>query len=358
MAPKTLFGRLGRLAPKLSDLQRFDLKLPGLDPSGAGLNAALPPAMRDMLARLGEVAPNLPLCGSTPAGGPAAGPAVPAGARFEELVHASPAGTLGYRLYVPSRPPAGPMPLLVMLHGCTQSPEDFAAGTGMNALAEAEGLLVAYPRQTRTANAQKCWNWFDPKDQGRGRGEPALVVGMVEEVLRREAADPARVYVAGLSAGGAAAAVLAQAYPEVFAAVGVHSGLPAGAARDMAGAFAAMRGGGTAAPGRAVPTIVVHGGADRTVAPANARAVAEQARGGAALATATTRGRAAGGLAFTRSVGSDANGRPLVESWLVEGAGHAWSGGSPAGSYTEPRGPDASRAMLDFFLRHRAGARA
>ncbi|RYB06028.1 extracellular catalytic domain type 1 short-chain-length polyhydroxyalkanoate depolymerase [Lichenibacterium ramalinae] len=339
--------------PKLAGLAA--LKMPrGLPDLRDG--AGLPPAMRDMLARLGDLAPAAPLCGSAPAAAVAV--AVPPGARFEELTHAGPAGTLGYRLYVPARAADGPMPLVVMLHGCTQSPEDFAAGTQMNAVAEAEGILVAYPRQTRAGNAQKCWNWFDPKDQGRDRGEPALIAGMVRDILRDHAADRSRVYVAGLSAGGAAAAILGQAYPDVFAAAGVHSGLAAGAATDMPGAFTAMRGGGRAAPGRAVPTIVFHGSGDHTVAPANAVAVAAQARGGADLAEAVSRGRAEGGLAFTRTVETDPKGLPLVERWLVDGAGHAWSGGSAAGSYTEPRGPDASREMLRFFLRHRLVAGA
>ena len=335
--------------------ERPEMKLPSLTlpagladlPGGTGL----PSGLRDMLARLGDLKPGAPLCGTSAGVVPEV--AVPAGASFADLTHRGPAGSLDYRLYVPAGAAGRARPLVVMLHGCTQSPEDFAAGTRMNELAEAEGLLVAYPRQTRAANAQKCWNWFDPKDQGRDRGEPALIAGMVRDILRDHAADASRVYVAGLSAGGAAAAILGQAYPDIFAAAGVHSGLAAGAALDMAGAFAAMRGAGRAAPGRAVPTIVFHGSGDHTVAPANGVAVAAQARGGENLAEAVSSGRAEGGLAFTRTVGTDPTGLPLVERWLIDGAGHAWSGGSQAGTYTEPRGPDASRAMLRFFLRHR-----
>ena len=356
------FARLPKLAGlKLSDLKLPDLNLAGLKLPGGlpgiGEGAGLSPALRDMMARLGDLAPGAPLCGLA-SGGAAVDVPLPPGARFDELSHRGAAGVLGYRLYVPSRPAAHAMPLVVMLHGCTQSPEDFAAGTRMNAVAEAEGFLVAYPRQTRAANAQKCWNWFDPKDQGRDRGEPGLIAGMVGDVLREHGGDAARVYVAGLSAGGAAAAILAQAYPDVFAAAGVHSGLAAGAAGDMAGAFSAMRGGGRANPGRAVPTIVFHGDGDHTVAPVNGLAVAAQARGGAVLAEEVSRGRAEGGLAFTRTVEAEAGGLPLVERWLVEGLGHAWSGGSAAGTYTEPRGPDASREMLRFFLRHRLVAGA
>ena len=352
------------LDKSLLDLSRFsqlpafkrpEMKLPRLTlpaglaelPGGAGL----PSGLRDMLARLGDLEPGAPLCGTTMGATPDV--VIPAGASFADLTHRRPAGSLDYRLYVPAGAAGRRLPLVVMLHGCTQSPEDFAAGTRMNEVAEAEGLLVAYPRQSRAANAQKCWNWFDPKDQGRDRGEPALIAGMVRDILRDHAADASRVYVAGLSAGGAAAAILGQAYPDLFAAAGVHSGLAAGAALDMPGAFTAMRGGGRATPGRAVPTIVFHGSGDHTVAPANGVAVAAQARGGADLAEAVSRGRTAGGLAFTRTVETDPAGLPLVERWLVDGAGHAWSGGSPAGSYTEPRGPDASREMLRFFLRHR-----
>ena len=327
--------------------------LPSLaDLSGGGLG----PALRDRLARLGELKPGAPLCGMGPHGAPGVPAAIPEGARFEERTYR---GSLGYKLYVPRGAAGRAVPLVVMLHGCTQSPDDFAAGTRMNEVADEEGFLVAYPRQTRGANAQGCWNWFDAKDQARDRGEPALVAGMTREILRDAAADASRVYVAGLSAGGAAAAVLAQCYPDLYAALGVHSGLAAGAARDMPSAFAAMRGGGRAAAGRAVPTIVFHGDADNTVHPSNADQVVGQARGGASLAPSVTRGRSEGGIGYTRTEEVDAAGVPMAEHWRLQGAGHAWSGGSASGSYTEPRGPDASRAMLRFFLRHRlAAARA
>jgi poly(hydroxyalkanoate) depolymerase family esterase len=284
-----------------------------------------------MLARLSDLKPGAPLCEMGPRGGAAPAVAVPDGARFDEFTHRGAAGALGYRLYVPSRYAGQPMPLVVMLHGCTQSPEDFAAGTRMNAVAEEQGILVAYPRQTQGANAQKCWNWFDAAGQLRDRGEPALIAGLTRDVIRDFAVDAGRVYVAGLSAGGAAAAILAQCYPDLYAAAGVHSGLAAGAARDMPGAFAAMRGGGRSAPGRAVPAIVFHGDADRTVAPVNGEQVIAQARGGASLTSEVARGRAEGGLGFVRTVASDAAGLPMAEHWLVQGAGHAWSGGSAAG---------------------------
>ncbi|WP_237478083.1 extracellular catalytic domain type 1 short-chain-length polyhydroxyalkanoate depolymerase [Lichenibacterium dinghuense] len=345
---------LSRL-PQLPSLDALRAKLPPMPAPGAP-RADLAPALRDMLARLADLKPGAPACEMGPRRGVAAEVAVPEGARFDEHTHRGSQGALGYRLYVPSAYAGRPMPLVVMLHGCTQSPEDFAAGTRMNEVAEEHGFLVAYPRQTRSANAQKCWNWFDAAGQIRDRGEPALIAGLTRDVMREFAVDPGRVYVAGLSAGGAAAAILAQLYPDLYAAAGVHSGLAAGAARDMPGAFAAMRGGGREGPGRAMPTIVFHGDADPTVAPVNGDQVIVQARGGATLAAEATRGRSEGGLGYTRRVESDAAGLPMTEHWLLHGAGHAWSGGSAAGSYTEPRGPDASREMLRFFLRHRLAA--
>ena len=263
-------------------------------------------------------------------------------------------GSTEYRLYVPAGAASG-LPLVVMLHGCTQTPEDFATGTRMNALADELGFIVAYPRQPQSANPQKCWNWFRPEDQGKGRGEPALLAGIVADILRAHPADPERVYVAGLSAGGAAAAILGAAYPELFAAVGIHSGLPAGGARDVPSAFAAMRGGSTGnARVVTVPAIVLHGLADKTVHPGNGEAVVAQAmRTRSGLSRVCVSGVSEGGRAFRQTRHEDAGGRSMTEHWEIDGAGHAWSGGQPGGSYTDPNGPDASREMLRFFLQHR-----
>ena len=284
------------------------------------------------------------------------------GARFEEAIHASAHGSRTYKLYVPSGLHAGqPVPLVVMLHGCTQSPDDFAAGTRMNTLAEEQILLVAYPAQPASANAQKCWNWFSPGDQERDGGEPALIAGITRQIMRDYAVDPARIYVAGLSAGGAAAAIMGAAYPDLYAAVGVHSGLACGAARDLPSAFAAMRRGGAGTlrrpssdAARTVPTIVFHADRDTTVHPSNSDHVLAQAGTTAGnLRTTVEHGEVAnGGRRFTRTLHADFCGIAVSEQWMVHGGGHAWSGGSPEGSYTDPRGPDASRAMLRFFLDH------
>ena len=280
---------------------------------------------------------------------------LPQGAQILALTHRGPQGSRDYRLYIPARPATAPMPLIVMLHGCTQSPEDFAAGTGMNALAEEFGCLVAWPAQPQGANAQKCWNWFRPEDQGRDRGEPALLAGIVRDILRAHPVDPGQVYIAGLSAGGAAAAIMGVAYPDLFAAVGVHSGLPVGGARDVPSAFAAMRTGsaGQRTPLK-VPAIVFHGLADSTVHPGNGDAVLAQAlQGRCGLKQTRVSGKSGRGRSYRHTRHDDAKGRSMAEHWEIEGAGHAWAGGGPGGSYTDPKGPDASREMLRFFLQHR-----
>jgi poly(hydroxyalkanoate) depolymerase family esterase len=279
---------------------------------------------------------------------------MPQGAQFLSLTYSAAQGQRSYRLYIPANRPPTPMPLIVMLHGCTQTPEDFAAGTGMNAVAEEFGCLIAYPAQPSGANAQKCWNWYRPEDQARDRGEPALIAGLTRLIQREHHGDPARTYIAGLSAGGAAAIVMAAAYPDIFTAVGVHSGLPAGSAHDIPSAFAAMRSGSTSQPHQTVlPTIAFHGLADSTVHPKNGDAVLSQALTAMTDLRATTQqGVTDGGRQYHVSAHHHADGQSLAEHWQIEGAGHAWAGGNPAGSYTDARGPDASREMLRFFLQH------
>lgn len=300
----------------------------------------LPESLRGLMERVGVAHPGH-VRQDEPAGG----------GSFTSHSFAGAAGSRDYKLFMPEGHAGKALPLVVMLHGCTQSPDDFAAGTGMNRLAQAQGFLVVYPAQTASANASRCWNWFNPADQGRERGEPALIAGITRQVIAAHGVDPARVYVAGLSAGGAAAAIMGEAYPELYAAVGVHSGLACGAARDLASALTAMSQGAAPAPrqaARRVPTIVFHGDGDGTVNPRNGEAViARQAEG---LRASVSDGSVPGGRAWTRTSYLDVAGRPVLERWVIHGAGHAWAGGSPAGSYTDPKGPDASAEMLRFFL--------
>jgi poly(hydroxyalkanoate) depolymerase family esterase len=272
-------------------------------------------------------------------------------------------GARTYKLFVPlscEGDAGASTPLVVMLHGCKQNPDDFAAGTRMNQLAEQHGFLVAYPAQTARANGSNCWNWFERAHQHRGGAEPSLLAGIVADVARTQAVDEQRVFVAGLSAGAAMAVILGREYPELFAAVAVHSGLPAGAAHDMPSAFAAMQGRGardaqTPSPPRAVPTIVFHGDADATVTAANGAAVAGQAVSAfeqqrAPLRRVTEIAASAGGKRCTVTRFVDADGDSAVEEWVVHGGAHAWFGGSAAGSYTDPAGPDASAEIVRFFL--------
>lgn len=281
---------------------------------------------------------------------------VPEGARFIEDTYSNQAGSRSYRLFIPSGYHGQPIPLVVMLHGCTQSPEDFAAGTRMNFMAEERTCFVAYPAQRSDANQSKCWNWFRSGDQRRDEGEPSLIAGITRKVLRDYSVDPARVYVAGLSAGGAAAAVLGATYADLYAAIGVHSGLACGAAVDLPSAFVAMRQGGGSDrignSGQAVRTIVFHGDRDTTVHPKNGAQFLDRAMQAASPHRRVQHGQVPGGHSYTRTIYGDADGRGVVEHWNIHGAGHAWSGGSPAGSYTDPQGPDATREMLRFFLEH------
>ena len=282
---------------------------------------------------------------------------VPEGARFIERTYSSPAGSRTYRLFIPSRYREQPLPLVVMLHGCTQSPDDFAAGTRMNFLAEEQNCFVVYPAQPSQANQSKCWNWFRAADQQRGRGEPSLIAGITRQIMDDYLVDRKRVYVGGLSAGAAAAAVMGATYNDLYAAIGIHSGLACGVATDLPSALVAMRQGGSghkvvSGDRPPLPTIVFHGDRDTTVHPNNGGQILEQSVRTTSTQKKVHRGQVPGGHAYTRTILSDASGRGMLEHWNIHGAGHAWSGGSPAGSYTDPRGPDATREMLRFFLEH------
>ncbi len=289
-----------------------------------------------------------------PSGERRGAPEGPQAGRFLERSFPTQLGQYRYKLYLPSGWQGQALPLLVMLHGCTQDPDDFAVGTRMNLLAEGRPCFVLYPAQAKSANPSGCWNWFEARHQRRDEGEPALIAGMTRQVMSDYPVDPQRVYVAGLSAGGAMAATLGALYPDLYAAVGVHSGLAYGAASDLPSALAAMRqGGGAKAEARGVrllPTIVFHGDEDATVHARNAEQLIGRRAGGQA-----TGGQATGGRRYTRTVYRDGAGRSLLEGWLVHGAGHAWAGGNPAGSFTDPKGPDASSEMLRFFLEHALG---
>lgn len=291
--------------------------------------------------------------------------------RFVKGTYTNSAGTRAYKTYIPAVYDRQAVPLVVMLHGCKQDPNDFAAGTRMNALAEEHGFIVVYPEQAAAANVSKCWNWFQRTDQKRDQGEPSLIADITREVIAAYRVDGRRVFVAGLSAGGAMAAIMATNYPDLYAAVGIHSGLAYAAASDLPSAFAAMRGDGKVPrrklsrgvdrSSRSVPTIVFHGDGDMTVHPSNGEEVIAQGTAASSpgeaqheadarvtVETGNSRGRA-----YTRTIHRDTRGKHTMEHWVVHGAGHAWSGGSAEGSFTDVKGPDASREMLRFFLHAR-----
>ncbi|AMD01770.1 alpha/beta hydrolase family esterase [Halomonas chromatireducens] len=285
------------------------------------------------------------------------------------------AGSRDYKLYLPSGYHGQALPLVVMLHGCTQNPDDFAAGTNMNRLAEEQLFCVLYPAQPMTANSNKCWNWFKVEDQQRDGGEPSILAGMTRQVIDTYGLDASRTYVAGLSAGGAMATTMAMTYPDLYAAVGMHSGLPHGVAQSLPDALGAMQGGtGPLASSTRVstwesrvPAIVFHGDRDTTVHPSNADRVAAQYAASRAAGESTNsregsagktveQGQVPNGYAYTKTSHQDADGRSCLEQWVIHGAGHAWSGGDARGSYTDSKGPDAAKEMLRFFLSHAKSA--
>ena len=319
--------------------------------------------VQDVLGKLDLRAGSMPMSPTRGAAAQASAPSASEPGRFERVAFTHHGVSHSYMLYTPQTPaPAGGRPLVMMLHGCTQDAHDFARGTRMNATAEAAGALVLYPTQSQSANPNGCWNWFRPEDQQAGSGEPAFLLAMVQNAVGAQAVDAKRVYVAGLSAGGAMAAVLAQQYPSVFAAVGVHSGLPAGAATTTMGALSAMKSGakGWRAPvakdgARTVPMIVLHGDADMTVHKRNAEQLLQSGVAGLATTVQTKEEGVSGdGQRYTRTcvIETSATDKVVAEHWVLHGAGHAWSGGDARGSYANTQGVNASAEMLRFFLEH------
>jgi len=347
-------NRVGQLMDATRQIQRT---LAGLTARAASPSASYSPANPDDSATAPLLAPSHPH--------PHTLPTEPAS--FKSDVFASAGTSWPYRLYVPATAGSEALPLVVLLHGCTQTATDFALGTAMNKLAAQKKFAVLYPEQLKRANSSRCWNWFEPQNQKRGSGEPGMIAALTQQVIASRNIDASRVYVTGLSAGGAMAAVVAGLYPDIFAAVGVHSGLPCGAAHDIPSAFNVMRSGnppkaaGAAMPGGSMPTIVFHGTADKTVHPDNGEHIVNAAvkaaeAAGKPLTRSEVRQEGGGARTARRTRFLAEDGTPWVEHWEVASGPHGWSGGDTAGSYTDPTGPSASAAMLEFFLQHRRQA--
>jgi poly(hydroxyalkanoate) depolymerase family esterase len=279
----------------------------------------------------------------------------PPPASFIEGVYANSDGSRRYKLFIPSRHAGKPLPLLVMLHGCLQDPDDFALGTRMNSIAEEQCIFVLYPEQSEAANQTRCWNWFNAANQQRNQGEPSIIAGMTRELIGSRNIDARRVYIAGMSAGGAMAATMAATYSDLYAAVGIHSGLPYGAAQNFFAAIGAMKDGnalGMRLPSKVIPLMVFHGDQDFTVSSRNSEQLISQWLGGPAPSRShniSSKVTEDNGRAFTRTVYRNGAGHTVAENWLVHDTGHAWSGGGSAGSFADPAGPDASREMVRFF---------
>lgn len=361
LAEATRLTRAGRPGEATAVIRRA---LAGSQPSSS------PPGARPVGNRFasadpmpgGSVGERLPRAGGVRPAEPVDGRFPGLAGRVVSAYHSAPDGERRYLVYVPSGHTGAPLPLVVMLHGGTQGAEDFAAGTRMSALAEQARFLVAYPEQTTDGNPMKYWNWFQAAHQRREKGEPGLIAGITRDVLREYAGDVDQVYVAGFSAGGAMAAVMAATYPELYAAVGVHSGLAYRSAHDVGSALAAMKQGPSRAvslPGAAIPLIVFHGDRDQTVDGVNADRLVEQWRSahptsiGDCGAPVVCRSQQPGGRPYTQLVYPGARGDGAMEQWVIHGGGHAWSGGGPNGSYIDFRGPDASAEMTRFFEQHR-----
>lgn len=278
-------------------------------------------------------------------------------------------GPRRFMLYVPSGHDGKKRaPLLVVLHGCTQDPENIARGTRFNQLAEERKMLVAYPEQPQKSNSLKCWNWFDQSHQLRDKGEPALIANITRKVMADYKIDTKRVFIAGVSAGGAMALITSYSYPEIFAAAGIHSGIAYGAATTIADALRAMIAGAqdsstlgalvtkAIASPKSFPAIVFQGEVDKSVKALNSHQIVSQLgalSAGGLKQLADTAAVTPQGYHYTRRIyGAGKKGKPVVEEWTVAELGHAWSGGSTEGTYTDPKGPDAGREMIRFFMEH------